>query len=115
MNTALDIGIKEQDFWCMTFGEVFRAIESYNRTEKLRKQEQACFDYILADLIGRSIARTQHSANQMPEIAVAYPGVFDAEQIQEQKEQKQNELSALRFRQFANSYNKRFSEVSDNK
>lgn len=99
----------------MTFGEVFRAVESYNRVMKRKQQEQASYDYILADLIGRSIARTQHSANKMPEISEAYPSLFDKEEIQKQKEQKQAELFALRFRQFANSHNKRFSEVSDNK
>lgn len=97
----------------MTFGEVFRAIESYNRTEKQRQQEQAYFDYILADLMGRSFARTQHSANKMPEITAAYPGLFDVEAIQEKKQEKQAELSALRFKQFANSYNQRFKEVGD--
>lgn len=97
----------------MTFGEVFRAVESYNRVYKRRQQEQASFDYILADLMGRSFARTQHSANKMPEIAEAYPSLFNQEEIQEQRQQKQAELFAMRFRQFANSHNKRFSEVSD--
>lgn len=99
----------------MTFGEVFRAVESYNRVLKKREQEQACFDYILADLIGRSIARTQHSSNKMPDISEAYPSLFNSEEIQEQREQKLAELSALRFKQFANSYNQRFKEVGDKK
>lgn len=99
----------------MTFGEVFRAVESYNRTKKQQQQEQAFFDYILADLMGRSFARTQHSSNKMPTIEDAYPTLFNNEEIQEQKRQKQAELSALRFKQFANSYNKRFKEVGENK
>ena len=99
----------------MTFGEVFRAVESYNRVLKRQEQERACFDYILADLIGRSIARTQHSSNKMPDISEAYPSIFDTEEIQKQREQKQAELSALRFKQFANSYNQRFKEVGDKK
>lgn len=96
----------------MTFGEVFRAVESYNRVMERRQKEQASFDYILADLIGRSIARTQHSANKMPDISDAYPALFSSQEVQEQKEQKQAELSALRFKQFANSFNQRFKEVS---
>lgn len=99
----------------MTFGEVFRAVESYNRTKIDKQRERAYYDYILADLIGRSVARTQHSTNKLPEISVAYPGLFNDEEIQEQKKKKQEELSVLRFKQFANSFNKRFSEVSDNK
>lgn len=99
----------------MTFGEVFRAVESYNRTKRQEQQERAFFDYVLADLIGRSVARTQHSSNKLPEISEAYPSLFNNDEFQEQRKQKQAELSALRFKQFANSYNKRFSEVSDNK
>ena len=99
----------------MTFGEVFRAIESYHRTKMQEQREQAYFDYILADLIGRSVARTQHASNKMPEIEKAYPTLFNNEEIQEQRKQNQAELSALRFKQFANSHNKRFKEEGDNK
>lgn len=95
----------------MTFGEVFRAIESYNRSKKMEQQEKAYFDYILADLIGYSVARTQHSSNKMPAIEEAYPSLFNSEEIQEKRKQKQAELSVLRFKQFANSFNKRFTEV----
>jgi hypothetical protein len=97
----------------MTLGEVSRAIESYNRVKTTQQRERASFDYILADLIGRSVARIHHSSNKLPEISNAYPTLFDSKEIQEQKRQKQAEVSALRFRQFANSFNKRFSEVSD--
>lgn len=99
----------------MTFAEVFRAIESYNRTKKAQQQEQAYFDYILADLIGRSVARIHSSTNKMPDVEKAYPALFNDEEIQEQKQRKQAELSALRFKQFANSYNKRFLEVGEKK
>ena len=95
----------------MTFGEVYRAINSYNR----QKREQAYFDYILADLIGRSVSRLYNSANTMPDISTAYPFLFDAKEIQEKKQAQQAELSALRFKLFANSYNQRFKEVGDKK
>ena len=99
----------------MTFGEVARAVESYNRTKRAQQQEQAYFDYALADLIGRSVSRIHSSANKMPEIEQVYPTFFNVEEIQEQKQQKKAELSALRFKQFANSYNKRFLEVGEKK
>lgn len=94
----------------MTFGEVQNAIDSRNRTEKLRMQERASMDYILADLIGRSIARVYSSANHMPEIGEVYPTLFDTKEIEEQKQAKKAELSALRFKQFANSYNAKFNK-----
>lgn len=104
----MDFGIAERDFWEMTLAEVSRDIESKKRIKKIRDQEKASFDYILADLIGRSVARVHSSANKMPEISEAYPSLFDNKEIQERKENKKVELSALRFKQFAASYNNKF-------
>lgn len=92
----------------MTIAELERALESKRRVEKMRAQEQASFDYIQAELIGRSIARIYSSTNKMPELVEVYPSLFDIQQIDEKKAERQDELSALRFKQFANAYNKRF-------
>ena len=94
----------------MTLGELERAINSKRRVEKLRAQEKASFDYILADLIGRSFARTQSSANHMPEISEVYPSLFDSQEIQEKKQEQQAELSVLRFKLFAQAYNDKFNK-----
>ena len=94
----------------MTLAELERAIASKRRVQKVKAQEKATFDYLLADLVGRSVARIQSSANRMPEIAEVYPSLFDTEEIKQQKQEKQAELSALRFRLFADSYNKRFKQ-----
>lgn len=99
----------------MTISELNRVVESRKRVQKLEAQERAYFDYALADLIGRSVARIHSSANQMPQIAEVYPGIFDAIEVEEKLQQKKDELSALRFRQFADSYNKKFKEVGENK
>lgn len=98
----------------MTLAELERAIESKRRVDKLKAQEKASFDYILADLIGRSIARTQSSANKMPEIGEAYPTLFDSEEIKQKKQEKKVELSALRFKLFANAYNDKFKKEAAN-
>lgn len=108
LDTALDSGITEADFWNMTLAELVRAIDSKNRQEKIRQQERATYDYIQADLIGRSIARVYNTANQMPDISAVYPTLFDSKEIAQKKAQKNAELSALRFKQFAQSFNKRF-------
>ena len=103
----MDIGITERDFWEMTFAELERAIESYTRREKRLAQERASYDYILGDLIGRSVARVHSSANTYPDISEAYPTLFSNKEIQEQKAIKKAELSALRFRLFAEAHNKK--------
>lgn len=107
---ALDSGISEMEFWDMTLAELERALRSKQRVEKRRQQEQASFHYILADLIGRSVARVYSSSNKMPEISEAYPTLFDSEDIQEKKQEERNKLSALRFKQFAQAYNKKINK-----
>lgn len=110
----MDVGIKEQEFWNMTCGEVARAIESHNRRYKQESRERACFDYVLADLVGRSISRIHSSSASMPELYECYPSLFESKEIQEQRAEKQAELSAIRFRLFAETHNKKF-EGAENK
>ena len=98
----------------MTFAELERAMNSRRRVEKVRGQERASFDYILADLIGKSVSRIHSSSNKMPDIADAYPSLFNIEEFQEQRAEKQAELSALRFKLFAQSFNQRFSQGGSN-
>jgi hypothetical protein len=112
LDTALDYGITEFEFWEMTLAELERAIESKRRMEKVRAQEKATFDYILADLIGRSIGRIYSSATKLPEISEVYSSLFDSKTFEEKKQEQKAELSALRFKQFANSYNKKYKEVA---
>lgn len=99
----------------MTIAELDRLIESKKRIQKREQQNKASFDYILADLIGRSMARLYSSSARMPEISASYPTLFDSEEIQEKKQERKDELSALRFKQFAQSYNKKFNKEVGNK
>ena len=92
----------------MTLAELDRYFDSKKRIQKAQSQEKASFDYILAELIGRSISRIYSSSNQMPDISEVYPQLFDSKEVEEQKREKRVELSALRFKQFATSFNKRF-------
>lgn len=96
----------------MTIAELERLIQSKQRIIKWQAQERASSDYILADLIGRSMARIYNSSNRMPKISEVYPNLFDAEEIEDKVQQKKDELSALRFKQFAETHNKRFKEAS---
>ena len=91
----------------MTLAELERAMESKRRVEKLRAQEKASFDHVLADLIGRSIARLHSSVHTMPDISEAYPTLFDSKEIEAKKAEKLAEVSALRFKLFANAYNEK--------
>ena len=110
LDNALDYGISENDFWNMTLSELTRAIESKKRIDKARLQEKATFDYTLANLIGKSISRIYSSSNKMPDISEVYPTLFDSKEIEEKKQENKNKLSALRFKQFADSFNSKFKK-----
>lgn len=96
----------------MTFAELGRLISSKKRVQKQQLQEKASFDYILADLIGRSVSRIYNSSNNIPDIATVYPTLFDSKEVEQKKQEKRDELSALRFKLFADSFNKNFKEVA---
>lgn len=94
----------------MTVGEVCRAIESKNRLVKIQAQEKASYDYIQATLIIKGISICLGDKSSFPTLQETYPGVFE-DKVKEQEEkiqQKKMELSALRFKQFAQSYNNNF-------
>lgn len=88
-------------------------MESKRRMMRLEEQSKASYDYILADTIGRSMARIYNSNNKMPPIYEVYPTLFDSEQVAQKQQEKKAELSALRFTEFAKSFNARFKEAKE--
>lgn len=117
LDSALDYGITEERFWDMTFAEIQRAADSAVRVKKAQAQEKATYDYILAQLITKGVSKVLGDKGNFPSIEEAYPGIFDdviAERQAKINEQKMN-LSALRFKQFAKSYNKKYKEVANDK
>ena len=107
LNNALDVGISEHDFWEMTFAELDRLIESKRRVKNYQDRERATFDYILASLIGRAFAASMDNKATFPDIYDVYPSLF-SEEREEKRQEVINQLSALRFKQFAQSYNNKF-------
>ena len=91
----------------MTLAELERAIDSKKRIINQKQKQQATFDYVLADLIGRSIARIHSSTNNLPKISEIYPTLFDEIEVEENIQAKKDELSATRFKIFAQSFNNR--------
>ena len=94
----------------MTPGEVIRSIESKIRIKQLETKEKATYDYILATLIVKGVSITLGDKSNFPTIQEVYPNVFDdiAKEQEDKLQQQRNELSTLRFKQFAQSYNDRF-------
>lgn len=115
LDNALDYGISEKEFWEMTFAELDRLVASRQRMDKHRAKEKATYDYILAIMIGRAFAAGMDNKATFPEIHEVYPALFSAQEREIQKREQSNQLSALRFKQFAHSYNKKFKEVANDK
>lgn len=94
----------------MTPAEIERAILSKNRVKKIEAQERASYDYILANLISKGVSIVLGDKQPFPQINEAYPKLFDdiATDAQEQLRQQKIDISVLRFKQFAQSYNNNF-------
>lgn len=107
LENALDCGIAERDFWEMTFAELDRFVESYNRRIKKEARERATFDYISAALIGRAFALTMSKDATFPELHEAYPTLFDAAAIEAERQEQRDKTSAIRFKLFVDAYNTR--------
>jgi hypothetical protein len=97
LETALDTGLSEFDFWNMTLAEINNHIESYKRVKHREAQEQATQNYILADLIGVSVSRIMNKNQRYPDISTVYPNLFDSEEIKAQKQEQQTKASIIRF------------------
>ena len=106
----MDYGISEFDFWNMTLREIENYIKSRLRVRKMEAQEKATYDYIQATLIIKGVGIALGSKDEFPTVEQTYPGIFEdlAEKHQEELQQKKDELSALRFKQFAQSYNQKY-------
>ena len=109
LDTALLTGLKEIEFWDMTIAEIGRHIEAYQKIKKMKEREKASYDYILSTLIVKGFSISMGSKEAYPSINEAYYGLFDdVEKANEEKiQQRKDELSVLRFKQFAQSYNER--------
>ena len=97
----------------MTPAEIERAIASKQRVLKVKAQEKATFDYILANLIGKSISRLYSSSANMPELSAAYPSLFteaDKEKIEVQRAAQKEELFALGLKQFTQAHNQKIQQ-----
>jgi hypothetical protein len=114
LDNALDFGLTEEQFWDMTIGELDRFISSQKRREEHRLKERATMDYTHALLIGRAMQGNSEE-HPFPELCEVYPGLF-AEELRKREEEKsklQAELSAIRFIQFAKSFNSKFDEEAN--
>lgn len=94
----------------MTIAEIDRAIKSKEKLLRIEAQEKASYDYLQAQLIIKGIAICLGSKESFPQLHEAYPKLFDdvMEKQEEAIQQQKVDISTLRFKQFAQSYNNNF-------
>ena len=101
------MGLPEREFWEMTVAEIQRYMEGAKHQMKLKAQ----MDYMLANLIGISVARVVSKDATYPPIEKVYPSLFEApsqEELEQEEEQKQITNSTNRFMEFAMKHNANF-------
>ena len=77
----------------------------------MEAREKASYDYTLAQIMGKACGIAFGTIkSEFPDIAKVYPTLFDSEEMKRKKQEQQAELSALRFKQFADSFNQRFNK-----
>jgi hypothetical protein len=96
----------------MTPAEIQRAVESKIRVLRVEAKDRATYDYLQAQTIVKGVSIVLGSKESFPRIEEVYPSLFTEviEAQQEKIRQQKENLSALRFRQFAQSYNKNFKD-----
>jgi hypothetical protein len=114
LDNALDWGLSEHEFWDMTVGELERYVSSKQRQREYKLKERATMDYTQALLIGRAM-HGGNEENPFPSLYEVYPELFFEEaKAKEEKQAEFNEqLSAIRFIQFAESFNSKFDEEAN--
>lgn len=114
LDNALDYGISEEQFWNMTIGELDRLVSSRRRVDKYRLKERATMDYTLALMIGKAV-RGSDEEHPFPDLYEVYPELFLEEAVtrEEKKREQQAQLSAIRFIQFAESFNAKYDKEAN--
>ena len=105
LDLCLDIGITEFDYWDMTFGEILRRLDSYERVKKREMREKAGFYYTLADLIGISAGRIMSDKVKYPEIYEAFSSLFTEEEIETSRQEERDRKMVEKLRQMAGMTN----------
>ena len=94
----------------MTIAELDRYFKSRKRVMENEERRRASFDYVLGNLIGRSVARIYSSSAKYPTIAEAYPTLFSNEEIAKEKAIQDKKRFAAGLQAYAQAHNNSIDE-----
>lgn len=81
---CLAIGLSRQEFFNSTLKEITQFVDAYKKQQQSKLEEQAFFDWQLANLIGSSVARLLSKDAKYPKLEEAYPFVKDSKPQEEE-------------------------------
>lgn len=105
----MDCGIRPDEFWEYSLGEIRDLLDSYARNERRRVRDEIVARYELADLIGMYIQIPYDTDRtiKIPHVWDTYPSLFADERIAFEERQKVEALEQARIsrREYAARYN----------
>ena len=111
----MKLGITERSFWSMDFGEAVRAVKYAAERQKQEMQWQAELAYKTALLNTIGVNRQLGGREEWPTIEKAFPGLFDDEKLQEERELKKAQAWGERFKAVAEVWNQKMEMQNGNR
>ena len=108
---ALDCGIRPDEFWGYSLGEIRDVMGSYARMEQRRVKEQITSRFQLSDLIGLHMQKLFDNKNEinLPNVWDIYPDLFAEEQEAYEERQRAEALEQAKISR--REYAARFNEM----
>lgn len=107
---ALDCGIRPDDFWGYSLGDIRDLMESHARMERIKAKSEIAARYELADLIGLyiQIPYDDKKTIRIPHVWDMHPELFDGEKQEFEKRQEAEALEQARAsrREYAARHNR---------
>lgn len=109
LKQALIAGLREDEFYRMTYAEVVRFVEAYQQREKDRTKQLISLLYDQANLIATCVgASFSKDPVHIPTLHEMYPTLFEETITEEEVMDRKTEQSMANFMQFALQHNNKF-------
>lgn len=109
LGQCMSIGMKENEFYELTLDQITRYVESYTKQQENKYQDQAFFDYQLANLIRIAIGGLIDKKVSFPALEKAYPFVKGTYE-KEVDEQWEMEVQRIKLREWAEQMNQKMTK-----
>lgn len=103
---AIKTGLSIPEFWEMTYQEIVVYVKAVNEEKIEDMRVQARMIHTLGGLVGAAAW-----GDKYPEITEVFPGLFDTNEIEEERQEQEAMLERDKWLAFAESFNQKRREV----